>query len=56
LLVYKTSLARSLPGPTLPCAEGNLVEITGKKRDRSFAYQGYIDQLRIGTELGRTDR
>ncbi len=32
---------------------GILVETTGKKRDRSFAYQAYIDQLRIGTELGR---
>lgn len=28
-----------------------LVETTGKKRDRSFAYQAYVDRLRIGTEL-----
>ena len=28
-----------------------LFETTGKKRDRSFAYQAYIDRLRIGTEL-----
>ena len=35
-------------------AAGILVETTGKKRDRSFAYQAYIDRLRIGTELGRT--
>lgn len=32
---------------------GILVETTGKKRDRSFAYQAYVDLLRIGTELGR---
>lgn len=32
-------------------AAGILVETTGKKRDRSFAYQTYIDRLRIGTEL-----
>jgi Fic family protein len=34
-------------------AAGILVETTGKKRDRSFAYQVYIDRLRIGTELER---
>jgi Fic family protein len=34
-------------------AAGILVETTGKKRDRSFAYQTYIDRLRIGTELER---
>src|SRR5690606_25831883 len=32
-------------------AAGILVETTGKKRDRSFAYQIYVDRLRIGTEL-----
>ncbi len=32
---------------------GILVETTGKKRDRSFAYQAYIDRLRSGTELAR---
>jgi Fic family protein len=34
-------------------AAGVLVETTGKKRDRSFAYQAYIDRLRTGTELER---
>ena len=29
---------------------GVLVETTGKKRDRSFAYQAYINRMRIGTE------
>lgn len=32
---------------------GVLVESTGKKRDRSFAYRGYLDRLKVGTELGR---
>ena len=30
-----------------------LVETTGRKRDRNFAYQAYIDRLRTGTELAR---
>jgi Fic family protein len=33
-------------------AAGVLVETTGKKRDRVYAYQAYIDRLRGGTELG----
>lgn len=36
---------------------GVLVETTGKKRDRSWAYQAYLDRLRVGTELdGRVGR
>jgi len=31
-----------------------LVETTGKKRDRSFAYRGYLDRLRTGTDLETT--
>ena len=30
---------------------GILVEATGKKRDRSFAYRTYMERLRAGTEL-----
>ena len=30
---------------------GVLVETTGMKRDRSYAYQGYLERLRAGTEL-----
>jgi Fic family protein len=30
---------------------GVLVETTGKKRDRSFVYRGYLERLRVGTEL-----
>ena len=32
-------------------AAGVLVETTGKRRDRSWAYQAYLDRLRVGTEL-----
>ena len=31
---------------------GVLVETTGRKWDRRFAYQAYVDRLQIGTELG----
>lgn len=31
---------------------GILVETTGRLRDRSFAYDAYLRQLRVGTELG----
>ncbi len=30
---------------------GILIETTGKKRDRSFAYQTYLDRLKVGTDL-----
>ena len=35
----------------LLAAANVLVETTGKKRDRSFVYRGYLDRLRVGTEL-----
>jgi Fic family protein len=35
---------------------GVLVEITGKKRDRSWAYQSYLDRLRVGTEIEPSGR
>jgi Fic family protein len=31
---------------------GILVETTGKRRDRTFAYDGYLQRLREGTEVG----
>lgn len=31
---------------------GVLIETTGRRRDRGFAYQAYLDLLRKGTELG----
>lgn len=30
---------------------GILAELTGKKRDRTWAYQNYLDRLQVGTEL-----
>ena len=30
---------------------GILAETTGRRRDRCFAYQAYLDQLRVGTDL-----
>lgn len=33
-------------------AAGVLVETTGKKRDRRYVYQAYLERLRAGTELG----
>ena len=33
-----------------------LVETTGRKRDRSFVYQAYLDRLRVGTELDERKR
>lgn len=35
---------------------GVLVESTGKKRDRSYAYRAYLDRLKVGTELARPTR
>ena len=32
---------------------GVLAETTGKKRDRSFVYESYVEKLRVGTELSR---
>lgn len=34
-------------------AAGVLVESTGKKRDRAYAYRTYLDRLNVGTELAR---
>jgi hypothetical protein len=33
---------------------GVLQEISGRKRDRTFAYRSYLDRLRAGTELDGT--
>ncbi len=35
-------------------AAGALVETTGRKRDRSFVYQAYLERLRVGTDLPLT--
>jgi Fic family protein len=38
---------------------GVLIETTGQKRDRWYSYQGYLERLRVGTDLdvqGRSTR
>jgi Fic family protein len=35
---------------------GVLVEMTGKRRDRAYAYRAYLDRLKVGTELGFSAR
>lgn len=35
---------------------GILIETTGKRRDRSFAYQAYLDRLRAGTDIDAAPR
>jgi len=58
--IISTASAVRLLGTTKPTATraigalveaGVLSETTGRKRDRSFAYRGYIDRLKIGTEI-----
>ena len=48
--VSKPTATRAVEALT---SAGILVETTGRKRDRRFAYRAYIEQLRIGTELER---
>jgi Fic family protein len=35
---------------------GMLIETTGKKRDRAYVYQRYLDRLKVGTELDDRSR
>jgi hypothetical protein len=35
---------------------GVLEETTGKRQDRSYVYRGYLDRLRVDTELERAPR
>jgi Fic family protein len=35
---------------------GVLVEMTGKRRDRAYAYRAYLDRLKVGTELSLPSR
>lgn len=46
----------SVAGVAGVAGAGVLVETTGKKRDRSFVYQKYLDRLRVGTELASRER
>ena len=34
------------------CKAGILVETSGRQRDRVFSYEGYMDLLKVGTEIG----
>lgn len=34
------------------CEAGILVETSGRQRDRVFSYEGYMDLLKVGTEIG----
>jgi DNA-binding MarR family transcriptional regulator len=61
--IVTVSAAMKLVGTTKPTASraidllvsaGVLVETTGKKRDRAFVYQRYLERLRVGTELDRS--
>jgi Fic family protein len=58
--VVTVASAMKLIGATKPTAKraveaqvdaGILTEITGHRRDRSFACQAYLDRLRVGTDL-----
>jgi Fic family protein len=48
LRTSKPTAARAID--TLAVA-GVLIETTGKKRDRWYSYQGYLERLRVGTDL-----
>jgi hypothetical protein len=49
-----TSKPTSLRAITCLAEIGILAETTGKKRDRNFAYQAYLEKLRVGTEVERS--
>lgn len=52
-LVSKLSTTKPTASRAIATLEkiGVLVEITGKKRDRMYAYRSYLDRLRTGTDL-----
>jgi len=51
--VKQLSVSKPTAGRAVEALEkaGVLVESTGKKRDRSWFYQRYLDRLRVGTDL-----
>ena len=51
--IEQLSVSKPTAGRAVDTLEraGILVETTGKKRDRSWMYQRYLDELRVGTEL-----
>ncbi len=42
---------RGQPATTWIVAVGVLVETAGRKRDRWYSCHGYLERLRVGTEL-----
>jgi hypothetical protein len=52
-LIKKLDVSKPTAGRAVEALEkaGALFEITGKKRDRSWAYQSYLDRLRVGSDL-----
>jgi Fic family protein len=53
LTTTKPTAARAID---LLVGAGVLVEATGRRRNRSFVYQGYLDHLRVGTDLDDRSR
>ncbi len=53
-VVEALSTTKPTAGRAIEALEGAgvLVETTGRKRDRVYAYRAYLDRLRAGTELG----
>jgi Fic family protein len=53
LAIKQLGVSKPTAGRAVDALEqaGVLVETTGKKRDRSWVYQHYLDRLRVGTEL-----
>ena len=47
----KTSKPTAMKAINLLVKAGVLSEITGRKRDKTFAYSAYLDLLRLGTDL-----
>src|SRR5690606_3886049 len=56
LAIKQLGVSKPTAGRAVEALEkaGVLVETTGKKRDRSWVYQRYLDKLRVGTELEAT--
>ncbi len=52
-VMKQLSVSKPTAGRAVEALEkaGILVETTGKRRDRSWSYQSYLDRLRVGTEL-----
>ena len=48
---YESNSPTATPAVETLIAAGILGKTTSKKQDRSFAYQTYVDRLRIGAEL-----